>query len=41
MVFLAGAHANGYGHCCSLPPEPTEEEFTNALTEATLELQVW
>ncbi|KAK9909730.1 hypothetical protein WJX75_006673 [Coccomyxa subellipsoidea] len=34
-----GAHANGYGHFCSLPPEPTEEEFTNALTEATLELQ--
>ncbi|EIE24562.1 hypothetical protein COCSUDRAFT_46856 [Coccomyxa subellipsoidea C-169] len=34
-----GAHANGHGHCCSRPPEPTEEEFNNALTEATLELQ--
>ncbi|CAL8467569.1 g7107 [Coccomyxa elongata] len=34
-----GSHPNGHRHCCSMPPEPTQEEFNNALAEATQELQ--
>lgn len=38
---LEGAsRPHGHAHCCSMPPEPTQEEFNNALAEATQELQV-